>query len=107
MQPWRLKEDVLNACRLFIAEDLIKRMNPGRLAVVATFVTSQARTRQSGMFRSVFFVATIVLLLCMTFADASRELMDKLLEQYQENTMQRLPQHGDCTNGNIFRRKEW
>lgn len=59
------------------------------------------------MFRSIFFVATIAVLSCITFADASPELMNKLVKQYRENTKQRLPQHGNCTKGNIVRRKEW
>ena len=59
------------------------------------------------MFRLIFFVATIVVLLCITFADASPELMKELVKQYQKNTNQRLLQHGDCTKSNIVRRKEW
>lgn len=78
-----------------------------RFAVVATFVTSHARRRRSDMFRSIFFVAMIAVLLYTSFADASPELMNKLVKQYRKNTMQRLPQHGDCTKGNIVQREEW
>ena len=58
------------------------------------------------MFRSIF-VASIVVLLCVTSADAGPELMNKLVKQYREVTKQRLPEFGNCTNGNIVQRKEW
>ncbi len=86
---------------------MIKQKISGSFAVIATFVDSRARRRRSIMFRSIFFVATIAVLSSITFADASPELMNKLVRQYQENTKQRLPQYGDCTKGNIVRRKEW
>ena len=33
--------------------------------------------------------------------------MNKLVKEYQTNTNQQLSQHGDCTEGNVVRRKEW
>ena len=59
------------------------------------------------MFRPIFFAATIVVLSCITLADAGPELMTKLINQYQQNTKQRLSQYGDCTEDNIVQRKEW
>ena len=59
------------------------------------------------MFRSIFYVTVIAVFSCITFADASPQLMNKLVKQYQENTKQRLPQDGACTEGNIVRREEW
>jgi hypothetical protein len=66
-----------------------------------------SQTSLIGMFRPIFFVAAIAVISCMTFADASPQLMHKLVTQYQENTKQRLPQQGNCTKENIVRRKEW
>lgn len=59
------------------------------------------------MFRPIFFTATVAVFSCITFVVASPELMNKLVQQYQENTKQRLPQYGNCTEGNIVQRKEW
>ena len=59
------------------------------------------------MFYSIFFAATVAVLSCITFADATPELMNKLVKQYQGNTKQRLPQYGNCTESNIAQRKEW
>lgn len=33
--------------------------------------------------------------------------MNKLVKQYQENTIQRLSHYGNCAKENIVRRKEW
>ncbi|KAI4192853.1 MAG: hypothetical protein LQ346_004119 [Caloplaca aetnensis] len=60
------------------------------------------------MYSPILLTATIVILSCSTCTDASPELMNKLVKEYQQNTQLRLSQqHGDCTKGNIHQRKEW
>lgn len=51
--------------------------------------------------------ALAVLFLGLASADASSDLMKKLVKEYKANTLKRLPEDGACTADNIAVRKEW
>lgn len=62
------------------------------------------------MFRSILYLATIAALLVSLVSGATspdKQLMDKLVAQYQKNTKARLPETGACTAKKLRVRKEW
>ncbi|KAL4787873.1 hypothetical protein BJX76DRAFT_268471 [Aspergillus varians] len=60
------------------------------------------------MLRSNTLVATLVaLILLFAQANANKALMQKLVNEYQQNTKERLSGQGACTPENIAVRKEW
>ena len=100
------RRDAFNVSRLLIMRAFNKA--GGNVVFPLSFIHYFSRQTSSiGMLHQLFLAATIAVLSCITFADANAELMSKLVKQYQENTKQRLPQYGGCTEGNIVQRKEW
>jgi tyrosinase len=62
------------------------------------------------MSRSFLYLAIIATLLVSIVSGATspdKQLMDKLVAQYQNNTKARLSQTGPCTAEKLRVRKEW
>jgi hypothetical protein len=60
------------------------------------------------MVPTLYLVAVFAaVLLASVSADASSDLMKRLVTEYRANTLERLPQTGDCTAESIVVRKEW
>jgi hypothetical protein len=62
------------------------------------------------MLRSITYLATLAVLLVTLVAGAAspdKQLMNRLIAQYQNNTKARLPQTGVCTAKTLKVRREW